>query len=516
MDIELVIDASSTEVHIALLKDKVLTELHKEKSNKDFSVGDIYFGKVRKVVPSLNAAFVDVGYERDAFLHYYDLGPQFSSLKKYIKQTISGKQNTHELTRFKQEQDIDKNGKIKDILSPNQNLLVQIAKEPISQKGPRLTSELTLAGRYLVLVPFSNKVSISQNIRNRSERERLKRLLNSIKPQNFGVIIRTVAENKKVAELDNDLHDLMERWQKCYQSLKSAKPPQKVLGELNKTSAILRDLLNEKFTKIHVNDEGLYHEIRDYIAGIAPGQENIVKQYSGKADIFDQFGIQKQIKSSFGKHVPLPSGAYLIIEHTEAMHVVDVNSGGRKSPGKDQEQNALVTNLEAAEELARIFKLRDMGGIIAVDFIDMYENANQRKLFDKMKALMKSDRAKHNVLPPSKFGVVEITRERVRPETDIKTSEKCPSCEGTGEVQATILVVDEIENNLRYLFEDLQKKKVILCVHPFINAYLKSGLPSLQMRWWKKFRKWVSIRPMTAYHFLEYHFFDGSDEEIEI
>ncbi len=521
MDKELVIDASSEEeVEIAYLKDRQLTELHQEKSNKDFAVGDLYLGRVKKVVPSLNAAFIDVGYERDAFLHYLDLGPQFASLNSYLQATLKDKKKGSSLGKFKLLPDINKHGKMGDLLSSGQHVLVQVAKEPISSKGPRLTSEITLAGRYLVLVPFNNKISISSNIRDKDERTRLRRLLMSIKPKNFGVIIRTVAKEKKVADLDSDLKNLLERWEECYRKLKtSVKPPKKVLGELNKTSAILRDMLSTEFSRIHVNDRGLYEEIRGYIREISPDKENIVKLYSGRADIFEQFGIHRQIKASFGRHVPLKSGAYLIVEHTEAMHVVDVNSGNRKSSDKDQEQNALETNLEAAKELARIFRLRDMGGIIAVDFIDMYNKTNQKKLHQAFKDHLKEDRAKSNVLPPSKFGVIEVTRERVRPETNIKTAEVCPVCNGTGEARATILLIDEIENLLRYLIREESHKRLTLKTHPFIASYLRDPqgwnvFRSLQWKWFREYRKWIRIEPKSAYHFLEFHFFNEEGEEV--
>ncbi|HRE95721.1 MAG TPA: Rne/Rng family ribonuclease, partial [Flavobacteriales bacterium] len=438
MNIELIIDAGPTEVVIALLQDKRLVEIHREKGNNSWSVGDVYLGKVKRVVPGLNASFVNVGYEKDAFLHYLDLGPQFSSLAKFTKRSLTRKQSTSHLDQFEMEKDIDKEGKISQVVSANQNILVQIAKEPISSKGPRLSSEVTLAGRYIVLVPFSNKISISSKIKDEDERKRLRGIIDSVRPKNFGVIIRTVAQNKNLSELDADLNALVAKWDQLYKALKDAEPPKKILGELDRTAALLRDLLNEKFNNIHVNDPTLYEEIRNYVRKISPGSEGIVKLYSGPNNIFDHFGIHRQIKAAFGKQVTLQSGGYLIIEHTEAMHVIDVNSGNRKST--DQEANALQVNMEAADEIARLLRLRDMGGIVCVDFIDMGDRENQKKLFDHLKACMKLDRAKHNVLPPSKFGVVEITRQRVRPETSISTTEKCPCCMGSGEVGATLLI----------------------------------------------------------------------------
>lgn len=515
MNYELVVDARKGSVWLALLENGKLIELHEETGDTDFSVGDIYHGKVRKVVPSLNACFVDVGYEKDAFLHYLDLGPQFQSLNKFTKHTLQGKQNVADLLYFKSEEDIDKEGKITDVISSSQHIMVQVAKEPISSKGPRLSAEITLAGRYLVLVPFSNKVSISQKIKEPEERDRLRDIVRSIKPKNFGVIIRTVAENKKIEEIDLDLKNLIEKWKKLHENLLNSKPPRRILGEINRTASLLRDLLNSDFTNIHVNNEELMDKMKSYIESIAPGREKILKGYNGRLPIFERFGINKQIKTLFGKKVPLPSGGYLIIEHTEAMHVVDVNSGNRKG-AKGQESNALATNLEAAEELARVLQLRDMGGIIAVDFIDMHQRENNKILYDKMKEFMKPDRAKHNILPPSRFGVVEITRQRVRPETDIETQENCPVCEGSGKVTASILFADEIENNLTYLLEDKKVKKLTLEVHPYIESHFKRGLISKQVKWFLKHKKWVPVIGITNYHFLQYTFKNEKGKTIKI
>jgi len=512
---ELVVDSRKGSVWLALLEDGKLIELHEETGDEDYAVGDIYHGKVRKVVPSLNACFVDVGYEKDAFLHYLDLGPQFLSLNKFTKQTLQGKQNVADLLYFKPEDDIEKDGKITDVISSSQHIMVQVAKEPISSKGPRLSAEITLAGRYLVLVPFSNKVSISQKIKDIEERDRLRDIMKNIKPKNFGVIIRTVAQGKKIEEIDLDLKLLIDKWKKLHSNLINSQPPRRILGEINKTASLLRDLLNADFTNIHINNEELLEKVKTYISTIAPGREKIIKHYTGKLPIFEKFGINKQIKSLFGKKVPLPSGGYLIIEHTEAMHVVDVNSGNRKD-AKGQESNALATNLEAAEELARVLQLRDMGGIIAVDFIDMHEKANNKALYEKMKEVMKPDRAKHNILPPSKFGVVEITRQRVRPETDIETQEVCPVCDGSGKITASILFTDEIEHTLEYLILDKGEKKVSLQVHPYIESHFKKGIFSKQLKWFFKYKKWIPVIGITNFHFLQYSFKDKKGNTIAL
>lgn len=517
MNVELVINSTKEGTEIAVLQDRTLVELHKEHTNLEYAVGDLYVGRVRKVLPSLNAAFVDVGYERDAFLHYLDLGPQFASLKIYAKRVMAGKQPSSSLSEFKNAPDIDKGGKIKDQLASSQQILVQVAKEPISAKGPRLTTEITLPGRYIVLVPFSNKISLSQRISSEEERTRLKRLMQSIKPPNFGVIVRTVAENKGAAELHADLSEQVARWETLYENLKTTRTvPSRVMGEIAKTNAILRDILTPNFSAIHVNDEDIVREVKEFLRNIAPDKEGIVKYVKSK-DLFDTFQIHRQIKSIFGKQVNLKSGAYLIIEHTEAMHVIDVNSGGRKGGVKNQEENALATNLECAQEIARILRLRDMGGIICIDFIDMHDRANQRKLYDALKEAMADDKAKHNILPPSKFGVVEITRQRVREVTDIKTSEKCPSCDGKGTVEAPILFTDTIENSLRYVFEQGKHSSVSLLVHPMVEAYITKGwFNSTIKRWRKQFKMKIALEANSSLQFLEYHIYDSKGEEVEV
>ncbi|MBL4625520.1 MAG: Rne/Rng family ribonuclease [Flavobacteriales bacterium] len=383
-------------------------------------------------------------------------------------------------------------------------------------KGPRPTTEITLAGRYLVLVPFSDRISMSKNIGKNGEKERLKRLLESIVPKGFGVIVRTVAEDKKVAQLDADLKELVKRWRKIHKNLKGAKPATRVLGELNRSSAILRDVMNASFTSIKVDNAEMAEELKDYIKIISPEKENIVKFYKGKAPLFESEGIEKQIKQSFGRHVTMKSGAYLVIEHTEALHVVDVNSGNTAKSKDDQETNALRVNLESAAEIGRQLKLRDMGGIIVVDFIDLQKAENRRKLHDKMREAMANDKAKHHILAPSKFGLVQITRQRVRPEMKIKTSEVCPSCKGTGEVQASVLIVDEIERNMAAIIEKFPDASISLEVHPFLEAFLKKGYPSVNMKWLVKFKKRYKIKAATSYTFLEYHFFDHDRNELKL
>lgn len=516
MDRELIINADSNEVEIALLEENQLVELHKDKNNSNFSVGDIYLGRVKKIMPGLNAAFVDVGYEKDAFLHYLDLGPQILTYNKYIRTLMNGNTGEDIYNTINLEKDIQKSGKINNVLKPNQSVLIQIAKEPISSKGPRISSEISFAGRYMVLLPFSDKISISQKIKSAEERKRLKRLITSIKPKNFGVIVRTMSEGRMVAELDADLRSLVKKWENVHKKInQKSKAPIKVVSELDRASTILRDLLNESFNSIKVNEPSIADEIRNYIEKIAPGKSSIVNLVKGK-NVFEQTGVEKQIKSSFGKIVTIKSGIYLIIEHTEAMHVIDVNSGHRVNKDKSQEENALQTNIEAAGEIARQLRLRDMGGIIVVDFIDMNQAANRRALYAHMKEEMGKDRAKHTILPPSKFGLVQITRQRVRPEMNVEIQEQCPVCNGSGEITPSVLLVDEIQNHLAYLINEQNEKKLKIIVHSFVYAYMRSKFRHVQRKWYKEFNKWIKVEEDSNYHLLEYHIFNQHEEEIKL
>jgi ribonuclease G len=512
---ELIINAAPQGVEIALMEDKKLVELHNEKADASFAVGDLYLGKVKKLIPGLNAAFVDVGFEKDAFLHYTDLSPYVRSILKFTNTAINDKnENGFDFGNFSVEPEIVKTGKIAEVLNGKPNILVQILKEPIAAKGPRLSCELSLPGRFVVITPFNDIIAVSRKIHSSEERKRLHKIIEAIKPKNFGVIVRTAAEGKNTAELHDDLLSLVETWKTIQKNLKGAVPPAKILSEQGKATSMLRDLLNEDFNRIVVNDRNIFAETKTYIQRIAPEKADIVSYYNNGSPIFDNFGITRQVKASFGKTVNLPSGAYLIIEHTEALHVIDVNSG-YKSVSNNQEQNALETNLEAAEEIARQLRLRDLGGIIVVDFIDMKLMDNKKRLADTMEHLMRTDRAKHAVLPISKFGLMQITRQRMKPEMNINTSEICPSCNGTGKISSTLILEDEIEKNLSYLIMQRHKGLTVV-VHPILYAYLTSGFFSKRRKWSWKYKQTIKIKQNNTYHLTEFKFFDDNEEEIKL
>lgn len=516
MAYDMIIDAGPEGERIALLKDKKLVELHQEKSDNNFLVGEIYLGKVKKIMPGLNAAFVDVGHEKDAFLHYHDLGPYIRSWLKITRETLQGRRKNGDLTDFKLEPETLKTGKIGDVLKRNQQILVQIAKEPISSKGPRLTTEISIAGKYFILVPFYDTVNVSKKVSTVTERKRLKNLATSLKTPKLGLICRTAAEQKGGQDLHHDILELQNRWNSIFDRLPNAKVKDCVLGEAQKSFAIIRDLLSFEFNSITVNQKPLYEQLKTHLADINDQLPKVLKLYSGKENIFAQFGVEKQIKASFGKAVSCPGGSYLIIEHTEALHSIDVNSGSKQNRSANQEENALATNLDASHEIARQLRLRDMGGIIVIDFIDLRTSEFKKKLYNTLKMAMSEDKAKHTILPMSKFGLVQITRQRVRPEMAITTSETCPTCHGSGTVASSVSIFDDVEKHLDYLLTTAKHKALTLVTNPYLAAYVINGLPSKRMKWWMKYHKWVKVKGDELMGMLEYSFLDEHDELIDI
>jgi len=517
MQSDLIVDVQKEEVSIALLEDSRLVSLQKEARNQAYAVGDIYLAKVKKLMPGLNAAFVNVGYDKDAFLHYLDLGSQFSSYSAFLGKALNKNERiVPQVSKMTLLPDIDKHGTIPDRLTQGQELLVQIVKEPISSKGPRLTTEISLTGRYMVLMPFSDKVSISQKIKTPEEKVRLRQLIKSILPKNFGVIIRTSAEGKRVAELNNEMKTLVRYWEDAVAKARTSTAPALVFEEESRTVGMLRDIFSPNFENIHVNDPETYRQIRDYVSLIAPERVDIVKLYEGEQPIFDHFNITRQIKTSFGKTVSFKSGAYIIIEHTEALHVIDVNSGNRTKASSDQESNALEVNLRAADEIARQLRLRDMGGIIVIDFIDMAKAEHRQALYDHMREIMANDRARHNILPLSKFGLMQITRQRVRPALDIETTETCPSCYGKGTVRPSLLFTDTIKEKLHYLIDDLNVSDFVMYVHPFVDAYIKKGLISTYRKWRMELGRKFRIVPDQSLAYLEYKVVDNEGNVLDL
>lgn len=516
MKSELIVDVREKEIATALLEDSRLVQLQQESRSNAYAVGDLYLAKVHKLMPGLNAAFVKVGYEKDAFLHYLDLGTQFATVSKYLEAALADKRHVPKIDDFKRETDIPKQGSISEQIKAGQPLLVQIVKEPISSKGPRLTTEISLTGRYMILMPFSDKISISQKIKSTEEKLRLRQLISSIKPKGFGVIVRTSAEGKKVAELNAELRHLVKAWDEAIRKFQTSEAPALIFEEESRAVSIIRDIFNPSFESIYVNHADIFTQIQNYVGLIAPDRQDIVKLYTKDIPVFDHFGITRQIKNAFGKTVSFKSGAYLIIESTEALHVIDVNSGNRSRANNDQETNALDVNLKAAEEIARQLRLRDMGGIIVIDFIDMNKAEHRQQLYEHMKQLMAGDRARHNILPLSKFGLMQITRQRVRPALDIPTSETCPSCNGKGEVPSSILFTDVLQDKISWLTGTMGIRDFKMYVHPFVDAYLKKGLVSLYTKWRMNYGRKFKVIPDENLTYLQYRVIDSEGHEVDL
>lgn len=511
---DLVVDVSTSEVHIALMENHRLIELNKESSQgHSFSVGDVFLGRVKKILPALNAAFVDIGDKKEAFVHYLDLGLYFNSFDEFVKNSNPNADMHALYSGIKVGPALSKEGHIEDVLKVGQMIIAQIVKEPISTKGSRLTAEISLAGRNIVLLPFAQKVSVSQKISSKEEKKRLETLVGSILPTNYGAIIRTAAEGKNAAVLVGELRSLIEKWEGSWNKIARNKGTQLLFTEYSKTTTILRDLLNDSFTNVYVNDEKVFEETRKYISLISPDQEKIVKLYDGKEPIFDHFEITRQIKSSFGKVVPIKQGAYLVIETTEALNVIDVNSGIRAKT-TDQETNTYEVNRFAAEEIARQLRLRDMGGIVIVDFIDMDSGEHRNALFKYMQELMEGDRAKHNILPLTKFGLMQITRQRIRPVTQINTAEVCPVCHGTGKIASSMVIDEEIERKISYCVNDRGVTSFELKVSPILGSYLSRGFSSFVKKWKKKYKCRIKLTEVTDFTVLQNEIYDEKGDKL--
>ena len=509
----LIIQSSSQGLDIALLEDDMVVEFHQDVVKNEHAVGDVYLGKVKKIMPGLNAAFIDIGYEKNGFLHFHDLGFNFLNLNEFAKNALQNKLKENEKIRNYHQALLRKNGEIREILKPDQQIIVQIIKEPISTKGHRLSSEISLAGRYLVLIPLGRDISVSKRIRDSKERKRLISIFKEVLPPNFGLIIRTAAEGKQSHLLETDFNNILSRWKELVHNLQDKQ--NKLLGEYSKTTSLLRDLLNDTFDAIIVNDKTTYTQLNTYLDSISSSHQKLIKFHKDKTPPFEVFHVDKQLKSLFGRIINLSKGAYIVIDKTEAMHVFDVNSGSKISKDNERLENVLNINLDATTEIARQLRLRDIGGLIVIDFIDMRSHDHQRQIYEKMKEMMRNDKAQHSILPLSRFGIMEITRERVKPAIEIETSETCPLCKGTGETTPAILITDEIESSLNNIKSELNEKFVNIRVHPFIKSHLIHGFPSLRLKWMLKFKMRIRITGSQSCHFIHYHILNKEGKDLE-
>jgi ribonuclease G len=485
---QIIIHSSGKQTRVALLENGELAQLFIESEENQRTVGDIYLARVHKVMSGIRAAFIDVGMEKDAFLHFSDAGDHLGDYIKMMNGPKSiSKDADKDLQKFDKLSNNDKQILAGKLLQNNQRILVQIVKEPIGSKGPRVSTDITIAGRFLVLIPMGNYIAISKKINNGKERRRLKKIAGDMLPDGFGVIIRTVAQGQDKESLEDDMRTVLKKWERILNKLENAKPPTLLYKDLDITESLIRDLFAKQYDRVLIDDYQLYKSIKSYVSQIAPKMLPSVQLYKGKDHIFDHVNVGHDVNSIFSPRVRMPSGGYLIFEQTEAMYVVDVNSGPYAAKEK-QEDNSLKTNLEAAREIAKQLRLRDIGGIIVVDFIDLRDDKNRKKIYDELKKEFKKDRAKTNVIGMSDFGLIQITRQRIRPSVVNSVSKVCPMCGGSGSVVSQDTIVTDIESWISKFKYSTEYRAVDIYINPYLRSYLTRGLFSLRFKWMLKYK----------------------------
>ncbi len=559
---EIIINASQeNQVRIAITENGRLVELFVENPETVRHVGEIFLGKVAKVIPGMNAAFINVGLSQDAFLHFSDVGDSFDGSMSFLADAdMRDDDDDSEDDEFDEDEGEEPAAvaavqegppqlrlkgtpddgtprpeprrespkpaapkgprrafstlEVSNIdLEPGQNILVQVTREAFANKGVRVTSRISLPGRFLVLVPFEPGIGISKKVFSVRERRRLRKVIRSLKPKDVGVIIRTVAENKEESALKEDLQNLINDWNSIQSKIKDKEPPLLAFQDTNITNSVLRDLFSNDITKIVVDDKKMYREVLDYIQWASPNLAGTVEHFKDNIPVFDALGIEEEIEQTMSRKVLLPSGGYLFIEKTEAMVVIDVNSG-RYAARREQELNSLKTNLESAREVARQLRLRDIGGIIVVDFIDMIDERNKKKVYDEMKKELRRDRAKSSILPLTDFGLMQITRQRIRQSLGETMSDQCTACGGTGMLVSQTSVLHQIERWLERFKSEGPGGALKLRVHPLLYEPLANGFIS---PWFKmKMRTHVRARLINddSLRGDEFRFFDSSDKDL--
>ena len=485
---QIIIHSSGKQTRVALLENGELAQLFIESEENQRTVGDIYLARVHKVMSGIRAAFIDLGMEKDAFLHFSDAGDHLGSYIKMMNGEKSISQAAEkELQKFDKLSNNDKQILAGKLLRNNQNLLVQIVKEPIGSKGPRVSTDITIAGRFLVLIPMGEYIALSKKINNGKERRRLKSIVGSMLPEGFGVIVRTVTQNQDKEAIEDDMRTVLKKWERILNKLETSKPPTLLYKDLDITESLIRDLFAKQYDRVLIDDYQLYKSVKSYVGQIAPKMVPSVQLYKGKDHVFDHVNIGHDVNSIFSPRVRMQSGGYLIFEQTEAMYVVDVNSGPYAAKEK-QEDNSLKTNLEAAREIAKQLRLRDIGGIIVVDFIDLRDDKNRKKIYDELKKEFKKDRAKTNVIGMSDFGLIQITRQRIRPSVVNSVSKVCPMCGGAGTVVSQDTIITDIESWISKFKFSTEYRATDIYVNPYLHSYLTRGFFSLKMKWSMKYK----------------------------
>lgn len=531
---DIVINSTANEHRIAILEDNRLAELFVEAPGKERMVGDIYLGKVAKVMPGIRAAFINIGLQQDAFLHFSDIGDSLQEYNALFDEDDEDDEESPQSapapfpsasggapmgsesgTAVAEPPPAEQRPRYEDRaprrevnLQRGQDILVQITKEPVGKKGVRVTSEISLPGRFLVLLPFDGKVGVSKKLSNFKERRRLRKLVRSFVPAGFGAIIRTVADGKSEELIKQDLDELVKVWHNIEKTVKTETAPALVYKDMDTTSSVIRDLFSDNVEHVVVDDKKLYKEIRGYVQWVSPDMLNRLELYRGKEPVFDKYGVEKDIQTLLTRKVWLKSGGYIFIEKTEAMTVIDVNSG-RYAAKREQEQNSLRTDLEAAREVCRQLRLRDIGGIIVIDFIDLDEDKNRKKVYDEMKKELRRDRAKVTALPLTEFGLMQLTRQRIRQSVHLSFSEACPACGGTGLIQSKTTTINNIERWIKRFKSESREFRLLLRINPGTAEYLQQGTISRMTKIMFKFFVKIRIETDPAIPADDFRFFSA-------
>jgi|TARA_B110000196_G_scaffold306001_1_gene304166 ribonuclease G len=507
---EIYISESMGESRIAIIEDSTLVEVYVEKQDKARMVGNIYKGQVENVLPGMQAAFVDIGYDINAFLPFSEIeNPAYLADIDESDQKASRGKNGQHRNRKKYQDNINVD------LKSGQDIYVQVIKEAFAGKGPRVTTEIALPGRLLVLVPNAKYIGISKKIWDKYERRRLKKIVSSLKDKEMGVIVRTVAEGKSEESLKNDFSMLLDNWEKLESKSKRSKGTTLIYEDLETASSVIRDLFTPDISKILIDSKKMYRKLQSYVEEVSPNMANRLEHYKEKQPLFESMGFESELDKLLRPKVWMKSGAYLIIEKTEAMVVVDVNSG-RFVGKKNHEENSLKINIETCREVARQLRLRDLSGLVVIDFIDMKEESNRRKVYYELRKELKKDRAKVAVSPISEFGLLEMTRQRIRLSLLDSMSEECPTCHGAGRIMSKETLITRIDHWLRRYKTKHRSLKLKLELHPEIAGFMKDNKKALRGLMWQNFT-YISIDANPEIARDEFRFLNtkNGQEEIE-
>ena len=502
MDKEIYISESMGESRIAIIEDGTLVEVYVEKQDQQRMVGNIYKGKVENVLPGMQAAFVDIGYDINAFLPFSEI-----ENPAYLMDIDESEDSSSNKTNRKSNKHANDNVNVD--LKTGQSIFVQVIKEAFAGKGPRITTEVAIPGRLLVLVPNSKYVGISKKIWDKYERRRLKKLVSSLKDNDAGIIVRTVAEGKSEELIKNDLQNLENSWQKILKASNQKKDVELLYEDLETASSVIRDLFTPDISKIVIDSKKLYKKINSYLEDVSPNMASRLEHYKIKKPLFESMGIENEIDKLLRPKVWLKSGAYLIIEKTEAMVVVDVNSG-RFVGKKNHEENSLKINLEACKEVARQLRLRDLSGLVVIDFIDMKNESNRKKIYYELRKELKKDRAKVAVSPISDFGLLEMTRQRIRLSLLDSMSDECPTCKGAGRIMSRETLITRIDHWLRRYKTKNRRLKLKLELHPEIADFMRDNKKALRGLMWHNFT-YISVEGNSKIKRDEFRFLDSKN-----